>query len=817
MGSNKSHAKKPWLQVASPEDDDNDTITNELCEALKQVNELSDAVYSGANVEIRDVLRQKKVLEDKLKQSHQQIEEMKLVIDAEKRRNTSCECDVLKSKLSDCEIKLTTLQNDVIVLTSEKNDMAKVITTLKEKNEEAEADRDELCKKNVEYEEMLDRTMSDLQTVSEVNEDLAATLEEVSSEKEEALAKIKELVTERSSNSHNFYDDKVVINNLRLQSVPNNSGNKNGRNSSEIKLLLSENERLEKELKVIAYERSNAFEKVEHMSKVMDERERSFKMHLKNLEKQNAALTEKLNGLSTEKAQSAQGPAEFLTSEKLTLLQEISKLETEKTAIEKELLAVQSSRSNNSQDGSLILSEKNMIERKFAAAKIENEGLKSEVKDAKRREELAQRNVKFVLKGKEDMEEKLKELESSKNELMVHIENLTSRNNILASSITELETTNNKLAKEIAEFSTFARERDDLLTKNKNLLAAIDVSSSEKAEAQRSLGAISNSLASAQSEIKILKSQKRAIEDKLQDEKKRIHQLEQQVANGIQKGNEASKLITKLKEDIEKSNGQLRKVKDEKCNLERLLFKSTIENEALCCEIEESNRKQKDMSSKLDVVLSKHQSAISIIEEYDKQTNELHTNISELKLLNKELHFEQEKLIHDLSVTASELEKLKNRKRQIFPEGLLRRPRRVQDSTKHASERSKDISKRIKQSVRTISNKIVSGGRKGIQISSLQLNRLKKASSEKIDDSMKRVGHLTKRLRDISDKEIDETGQVQNSNKIPFFRRNYSRNESHDEPLWPTTLSPKPQFSSFDSFSQGPQDVDLGLLPSMSC
>ena len=811
--SNRSHSTKPWLNL-TPQDED--TITNELCEALKQVNELSDAVHSGASIEMKDILRQKKEIEEELQRCRQVNEEMRKEISdvklGKKSKDSTNDYSALKTKLTDTETRLSSLQDDFKALSYEKTNMIKVIAALKDEKSEADADRNELCKKNVEYEGLLDRAMSDLQTVSEVNEDLATTLEEVSAEKDDALKKIKELAYQLNDNN----SEHIVLENVRLQSALDDSNKGNSSSSSQIKVLLSENDRLEKELKELATEKERVVEKLRDISSIFEKRKESYKIGESELKQ--------------------------LKHENMQLIRKIDTLSKEKLAIEKELYEVSKenvSSSSRFQDSALMLSEKNLIERKLSVTKLENESLKSEINEMKHNEEITKLKFNCILKDKEDIEKNVKRLESSKDDLLADVQSLTECNKKLNSKIENLEEKNINLDKVIVELSKFAREREELFKKNKKLEADVESSASEKSKAQSSVSAISSSLVSAQSEIKLLKNQKRALDEKLYDEKMRAKHLEKQVALGIEKGNEASKLINNLKNDIEKNSEQARKILDEKRNMERLLFKSTVEGEGLRCEVEDSKGRQQDIASKLDIVLSKHETAISIIEEYDKQTNELHTNISELKILNKDLYFEQGKLTHDLSVTAAELEQLKNKKRKIFSDGFsIQKSKRnqgqgqssnqVQGGTNSMKSKinfhaiGKTIATKGKQGLQKSSKGfryIATKGKQGAQKSSKGFHLMKEAGSRGIDTSLKRMRVLSDRLRKINQKQNDELCQPRYLHSKSLSEQAESKVDDMEteQPLWPTLRSPgECILSSFGSYSEGPQDMDLGLLPSPS-
>ena len=216
-------SSRPWVNIS---EEDEDTITQELNEALRQVNELSNAVQvqgSNVTVDAAGLIDQKRILEGELTEarseiaslrnqvhdqaqardyhSSQTVESRDSLDDATHQRHEDNELRSVKRNLTDSETKISSLNNNNDMLAAKVEMLTTKIEGLDSDKREAEFKNVELMEKNKEYEQLLDQTMADLQTVSDVNEDLASTLEEVSMEKEEAMAKVRELAADLANNN----------------------------------------------------------------------------------------------------------------------------------------------------------------------------------------------------------------------------------------------------------------------------------------------------------------------------------------------------------------------------------------------------------------------------------------------------------------------------------------------------------------------------------------------------------------------------------------------------------------------------------------
>lgn len=235
----------------------------------------------------------------------------------------------------------------------------------------------------------------------------------------------------------------------------------------------------------------------------------------------------------------------------------------------------------------------------------------------------------------------------------------------------------------------------------------------------------------------------------------------------------------------------------------------------------------------MDIVLTKHEAAMSIIDEYDKQTNELNTCIADLKVANRDLLFQQEKLVHDIAYTRSELEAIKNKRRRgiIISEAIasLRNRKKNQKSTESVEHQEKiDF-----QAIRTKSYRVTKKGaemtyqlsRRGLHLSKRGVKGLTNASSKGVEFSMKRFHALSQRLKKLKQKDQSETlSQPIHLHPIENCESNVSSVEEKRElsisssprRMCSTSFDSSPGYAASISF-EDPQDIaTIGIKPTAS-
>ena len=631
---NPSYSKKPWLEMSS---EDEDTVTQELFEALKQVNDLSDAVHSGASVEVKDIMKQKESLEAELIRVQTELKGSKLLED---------KYNHLKVCLAASQQDLETRSNEVDQLT------ARLAVFENEKNNDT-SEKEQLQAKNKEYETLLDQAMVDLQTVSDVNEDLATTLEEISAEKDEALKKIQELA---SGNERNDFDEingksnALIVENTKLMEALYESEKGKEESLSQVNILRPEIERLKEELDTISREKEEMIAKMNNY-KTINEKNVSDINKIDQLVFENEELSNQIKILESKisvKKESIQSQCnedksnvliientrlkgalsesnrnnasnstqiklllseidrlqktldeisgekeelydkvkilELRKQEQHTISDELHKVMRENKSLSNKIKTLTDEKSDlclkmkeiprkNNKHDALLQSELNLLERKFAQTKVENEALQTKIRETKRQEECAKVNADNSMKEKVGLEKEVERLCAIESELLIESSKLKERNKGLLLELKELGQKKTDLEGHLMNMVKSAQNYEDLFKKNKQLLADMALSEAEKADAQRSIHAISDTLAAVRNEVKLLKQQKASIEKQLDDEKFRAHKLDSAIAVGNKKVEEASQLINKLKSDVESEKDQTRKYVDQKVRcIKNLLY-----------------------------------------------------------------------------------------------------------------------------------------------------------------------------------------------------------------------------------------------------
>jgi len=436
--------------------DDEDVITKELCEALKQVNELSNAVYSGANVddaevrtalinekkelesklikatdeidtlsrslklasknsiELESVLKQKKDLEEKLSFANKEIEDLagtlKIAYSSSTQTSSSGEENISLEQYYEAMQQIKRLNDEVSELKVEKDLSKAKIAGIEREKRDITLEKEQLQIKKSEFEELLERAMSDLQTVSEVNEDLATALEEVSEEKENALHKIKELAaldqTTDALDKEFLFDE-----NQRMKKELQETTELNNGNADQVKLLLEQ-------LKVLTEENKK-------LEQTVVEREEQTKQEL--LE------TTELSNSNADQVKLLLEQLKTLTEENLKLEQTINEKEKEKSMIvqekvEKDLLRdennrLKSSNGNNAAQVKLLLEENQKLQDKIKTFEESAQNLDNLDTLLKERDS-AQEDLVEALKVNADATKQLEILESQNKQLTRDLQNV---------------------------------------------------------------------------------------------------------------------------------------------------------------------------------------------------------------------------------------------------------------------------------------------------------------------------------------------------------------------------------------------------------
>jgi len=448
-------ASSCWKDIhhSNTNGNDEDVITKELCEALKQVNELSNAVYSGANVdedevrtvlinekkelesklmkatdeidtlsrslklasknsmELESVLKQKKDLEEKLSFANKEIEDLagtlKIAYSSSTQTSSSEEDIISLEQYYEAMQQIKRLNDEVSELNVEKDLANAKIAGIEREKQDITLEKEQLQIKKSEFEELLERAMSDLQTVSEVNEDLATALEEVSEEKENALHKIKELAaldqTTDALDKEFLFDE-----NQRMKKELQETTELSNGNADQVKLLLEqlktlteENEKLEQTMREKQEQTKQELLETTELSNSNADQVKLLLEQLKTLTKENLKLEQTIN----EKEK-----------EKLMIVQE----KVEKDLLRDENNRLKSSYGSNVAQVKLLLEENKKLQDKIEAFETSQQNLDCLLKER----DSAQGDLVEALKVNADATKQLEILESQNKQLTLDLQNV---------------------------------------------------------------------------------------------------------------------------------------------------------------------------------------------------------------------------------------------------------------------------------------------------------------------------------------------------------------------------------------------------------
>lgn len=225
----------------------------------------------------------------------------------------------------------------------------------------------------------------------------------------------------------------------------------------------------------------------------------------------------------------------------------------------------------------MLTSDVFYIKTRLAAARVEVDTYLHKANECERREEAAKQRMVNVTKDWDEARQEVDRLTVLQKDLLVDVSKLNDRNSQLVEEMNLLETQKRRLDKLLLEMSTLAEEKETLILKLEKSNQERDAALGELDTAQANIKALAETLSAARKDISILNNVKQNIEKKLEDEKKKFVDLNTQLLVNVQKGKEASALIDKLKEEIASKNKGIEGVTNEKRNVERLLFKATVE------------------------------------------------------------------------------------------------------------------------------------------------------------------------------------------------------------------------------------------------
>jgi len=617
----------------------------------------------------------------------------------------------LEQALKDCEEKDTRLQQlqseiDILAENYPSGDLDEQLEKLSEKNAELSSQIDLVTIDKDKALQIIEKLKETLQTMKEEKEDIETSLEAALGDCEVMNARVNLLQSE---------NDALIEKVEELEKAHE----KEATSKDLLKELREENERLAEKFETAIKEKNSALENVKSLRRQSHERSSDIALVTSEINRVNEKLNE--NEAASK-----------------DLLNEVSRLALELDEKDVELNKAR----RRASDVALISSERNLAQRKLQQNKLECDALKTQLKDSQRKEEIANRTISNLLEfekeasnlkeenekliaerdeAKEREEEKhqticnlLGDQEEAKQEvkrlellnvvLKSEVSDLSEKNSDLKLQVEDFETEKKRLDAALSDLQEIAKELEQLSCDKENLINEVQNTSKEKDDANKTVQNLRKEVATSATEMRLLESAKKILEGNIENMKETINSLESKLEASELKEEETAMKIEDLKTMLEKTQSEADNAVEEKRNTERLLFKATVESESVACELADCKSKLSAITSKTSEVLSKHESAISIIEEYERQTGELNRAVAELKVLNRQLEFEQQKCLHDLSYTRTELTTLQNKRRRglslksLFPWSSTKRgASSVKKVQSKSGKGGKDSSKRIRR------------------------------------------------------------------------------------------------------------------------